>query len=268
MSTDRTAEFSPRPGAAQQPTTAALEPAKPAPEQAGFAPQFAPVFQEGTNFPTKTQPFESARDSAAKSHPRGGAPFGNRNGEKHRGKANVVLGQAPSGYMRIYTAVRKLLAQLKAEYESRYGKVTVSTQEALQNACHWLVRSRCWHKWARQAGRTEAEQNAALTAEAECHDRYINRLRSIGLARQETSKPTDVLEGLIEADANETVPPSLLDDETTATSRTPPNRNAQPPGACADDVGEYQGAIEAQNAAESEPGPAMANRGRMDSGGL
>jgi hypothetical protein len=229
--------------------TTAIEPHRP--DQTSPPPTRTPD-QVPPESPTKTSIAGKAAHFAAqnvgKPHPRGGAPWGNRNGEKHRGKANVVLGQAPSGYMRIYTAVRKLLAQLKAEYESRYGKVTVSTQEALQNACHWLVRSRCWHKWARQPERSDEQRNAALTAEAECHDRYINRLRSIGLARQESGRDSGDLWASLPGD-NSHVPPTFLTDDDTD---TPPECNTEPPGACTEDVGRLPGATEGPDAAQSE----------------
>jgi hypothetical protein len=114
---------------------------------------------------------------------RAGAPLGNRNREKHRGRARVVLGEAPSGYGHVYRGVRELLKELKAEFVAKFGAITVSQEELLDSAGQWLVRSRCWHKYARTAELTDLARNESLDKEVECHERYANRLKSIGLGK-------------------------------------------------------------------------------------
>jgi hypothetical protein len=132
-----------------------------------------------------------AQEKPETSGKRRGAPVGNRNAEKHRGKARVILGRAPSGYGHIYRAVREVVKEMRAEWEAKFGKMPPSVAEALSGAAHWLVRARSLHKWARQSGRTEAEKNEAHGNSAECHDRYIQRLRSIGLAKVDGKPGSD-----------------------------------------------------------------------------
>ncbi len=126
---------------------------------------------------------ENSCQEPSKSSGKGGAPLGNRNREKHRGRAHVILGEAPRGFGHVYTAVRNLLVDLEAEFVSKFGPMSHSLRESLHGAGHWLVRSRCLHKWARHPERTDSERNAAMGQSAEAHERYINRLRSIGLAK-------------------------------------------------------------------------------------
>src|SRR5262249_35032334 len=110
---------------------------------------------------------------------------------------------------------RKRLKALRAEYVAKFGSLTTSQEDAIIGAVIWFVRSRCLHRWARQPSRTDAECNHALTRAAECHDRYIGRLRSIGLARVSDTKG----EGDVWA--------TLTDDNGVAANRLPPSLLAE-----------------------------------------
>jgi hypothetical protein len=118
-----------------------------------------------------------------KSPRKAGAPKGNINARKHSARGRIFLGKAPSGLKRQYGNVRQIAKQLKAEWESTFGPMTVSQREALEGAAEWLARSRSWNKWARKPELDKSERNTALDKAAECHDRYINRLRVLGLCK-------------------------------------------------------------------------------------
>lgn len=126
---------------------------------------------------------EAAQNGQKRRENLGGAPAGNINALKGNRRGHVVLGQAPKPYRKQYAIGRKRLKALVAEYGSKCGEVSTSIEEALIDAVIWLVRSLCLHRWARQPERTDAEQNKGLDDSAAAHASYINRLRTLGLAK-------------------------------------------------------------------------------------
>ena len=154
--------------------------------------------------------------------------------QKRRGKPGLLLVTAmaksiaavvrwssagrSAGYGHVYRGVRERFKLLKPEWESKYGPMLPSQEDALSGACVWLVRARCLHKWARQPERTATELNDALGKAAECHDRYINRLRSIGLAKLDGSNGESGADSawaaLNTTKSGADLPPSLIDELT------------------------------------------------------